>query len=117
MHTAKGNVYNRQSIFDNAESEFKKALNSDENYKNALKNGEIQVGNQTVQMDMYYGEVQLRANFDLTELLQTRNEDTNGATNINNVEGQEQAVKFIQNGQMFIKKNGVVYDMMGHIVR
>ena len=36
MHTAKGNVYNRQSIFDNAESEFKKALNSDENYKNAL---------------------------------------------------------------------------------
>ena len=54
-----------------------------ENYKNALKNGEIQVGNQTVQMDMYYGEVQLRANFDLTELLQTRDEEKNGVTNIN----------------------------------
>lgn len=36
MHTAKGNVYNRQSIFENAESEFKKALDVDENYKNAL---------------------------------------------------------------------------------
>ena len=54
-----------------------------DNYLNALKNGEIQVGNQTVQMDMYYGEVQLRANFDLTELLQTRDEEKNGVTNIN----------------------------------
>lgn len=36
MHTAKGNVYNRQSIFDHAETEFKKALDVDENYKNAL---------------------------------------------------------------------------------
>ena len=33
-------------------------------------------------MDMYYGEVQLRANFDLTELLQTRTEK-NANTNIN----------------------------------
>ena len=40
-----------------------------------------------------------------------------GATNIENVEVNEQAVKFIQNGQMFIKKNGIVYDMMGNIVR
>lgn len=36
MHTAKGNVYNRQSIFESAESEFKKALDVDESYKNAL---------------------------------------------------------------------------------
>lgn len=36
MHTAKGNVYTRQSIFDDAESEYKKALDTDENYKNAL---------------------------------------------------------------------------------
>ena len=36
MLTAKGNVYNRQSIFDNAESQYKKALDIDENYKNAL---------------------------------------------------------------------------------
>ena len=36
IHTAKGNVYNRQNIFGNAESEFKKALDVDETYKNAL---------------------------------------------------------------------------------
>ncbi len=36
MHTAKGNVYNRQSIFEDAETEFKKALDVDESYKNAL---------------------------------------------------------------------------------
>lgn len=36
MHTAKGNVYNRQSVFDSAEVEYKKALDVDENYKNAL---------------------------------------------------------------------------------
>lgn len=41
----------------------------------------------------------------------------NDATNINNIEGQEQAVKFIQNGQMFIKKNGVTYDALGRVVR
>ena len=41
----------------------------------------------------------------------------NDATNIENVEGMDQAVKFIENGQMFIKKNGVVYDMMGHAVK
>ncbi len=36
MHTAKGNVYNRQSVFENAESEFKKALDVDDEYRNAL---------------------------------------------------------------------------------
>ncbi|MCR4822992.1 MAG: tetratricopeptide repeat protein [Treponema sp.] len=36
MHTAKGNVYNRQSIYEDAENEYKKALNGDNEYKNAL---------------------------------------------------------------------------------
>lgn len=36
MHTAKGNVFNRQSIFEHAEAEFKKALDVDETYRNAL---------------------------------------------------------------------------------
>ena len=36
MHTAKGNVFNRQSIFDHAEVEYKKALDVDESYRNAL---------------------------------------------------------------------------------
>ncbi len=39
------------------------------------------------------------------------------ATNIQNVEGNETAVKFIENGQLFIKKNGVVYDAVGTIVK
>ena len=41
----------------------------------------------------------------------------NNATNIENVEGQEKAVKFIQNGQIYIQKNGVVYDAMGRVIR
>lgn len=36
MHTAKGNVYNRQSVFENAEIEFKKALDGDDTYTPAL---------------------------------------------------------------------------------
>ncbi|MBQ7672203.1 MAG: hypothetical protein IJS49_03910, partial [Paludibacteraceae bacterium] len=41
----------------------------------------------------------------------------NGATGIENVESQEKAVKFIQNGQIYIQKNGVAYDAMGRVVR
>lgn len=47
------------------------------NYMTALENGEF---------DMYYGEIKLRNNFDLTELLQVRNDDEkkgNTATNRN----------------------------------
>ncbi len=60
-------------------------------YMEVLKSGKIQVGeseDNTVPMDMYYGEVKLRNNFDLTELLQTRevkDEEDDGlyTTNIN----------------------------------
>lgn len=41
----------------------------------------------------------------------------NNATNIQNVEGAEKAVKFMENGQLYILKNGVVYDAMGKTVR
>jgi len=44
-------------------------------------------------------------------------EDENGATNINAVDASEEAVKFFENGKLFIKKNGVVYNMMGTIVK
>ena len=54
-----------------------------DNYKKTLESGEVQVGNQTFPMDMYYGEVQLRNNFDLTQLLETRDEKKNANTNIN----------------------------------
>ncbi len=39
------------------------------------------------------------------------------ATNIENIEGNETAVKFIENGKLFIKKNGVVYDATGAVVK
>ena len=41
----------------------------------------------------------------------------NSATNIQNVEGAEKAVKFMENGKLYILKNGVVYDAMGKTVR
>lgn len=41
----------------------------------------------------------------------------NEATDIQNVEGAEKAVKFIENGKLYIQKNGVVYDAMGKTVR
>ena len=41
----------------------------------------------------------------------------NEATDIQNVEGAENAVKFMENGQLYILKNGVVYDAMGKTVR
>ncbi len=56
-----------------------------DNYIKALEEGEIAISNtgeQTVPLDMYYGEVKLRADFDLTELLQPRKE-SNELTNIN----------------------------------
>ncbi len=51
-------------------------------YKQALNDGYFERGNIEVTWDMYYGEVKLRNNFDLTELLQVRKEENEG-TNIN----------------------------------
>ena len=51
-------------------------------YCDALEEGQFKAGKQTVPVDMYYGEVRLRNNFDLTELLQPRDE-SNEATNQN----------------------------------
>ena len=39
------------------------------------------------------------------------------ATDINNIEANEEAVKFIENGQLFIKKNGVIYNAVGAVVK
>ena len=44
-------------------------------------------------------------------------DEENNATNIEAVEAAKEGVKFIQNGKLFIKKNGVVYDMLGTVVR
>ena len=40
-----------------------------------------------------------------------------GATDINNIEVVDEAVKFIQDGKLYIKKNGIVYDLLGTVVR
>lgn len=41
----------------------------------------------------------------------------NNATNIQNLEGSEKAVKFIENGKLFILREGVVYDATGRMVK
>ena len=38
-------------------------------------------------------------------------------TRINQVEEQEEAVRFIRNGQLLIRKNGITYDALGRVVR
>ena len=43
--------------------------------------------------------------------------EENNATDINSIEASDKAVKFIENGQLFIKKNGVVYDAVGRVIR
>lgn len=43
--------------------------------------------------------------------------EENNATNLNNIDASEEAVKFIQDGKLYIKRNGVVYDAMGHAIR
>ena len=53
-----------------------------DDYMTALEEGKFKAGKQEVTMDMFYGEVRLRNNFDLTELLQPRTEK-NEATNLN----------------------------------
>ena len=54
-----------------------------EDYLKALEDGELEISeNRTVDYDMYYAEVKLRNDFDMTELLQVRDED-NEKTNIN----------------------------------
>ena len=44
-------------------------------------------------------------------------EAENNATAIEDIQSADEVVKFIENGQLLIKKNGVVYDALGRIVR
>ena len=54
-----------------------------DDYLQALEDGELEISeNRSVKYDMYYAEVKLRNDFDVTELLQVRDED-NERTNIN----------------------------------
>ena len=65
-----------------------------EDYMTSLENGTIQVGaaeTSVVPLDMFYGEIKLRNNFDLSELLQVRNED-NELTNLNYSRGTDKSL-------------------------
>lgn len=44
-------------------------------------------------------------------------EEENNATGIEAAEAKDEAVKFFENGQLFIMRNGVVYDVTGRVVR
>ena len=44
-------------------------------------------------------------------------EAENGATAMENLEATEVAVKFVENGKLYILREGVVYDMTGKVVR
>ena len=62
-----------------------------DDYLKALEEGEIEVGeNRTETFDMYYAEVKLRNDFDLTEILQVRDKD-NEKTNINYTNSHDSA--------------------------
>ena len=43
--------------------------------------------------------------------------ENNNATNLQKVETNEITVKFIENGQLLIKRDGIVYDALGRVVR
>ena len=44
-------------------------------------------------------------------------EEENNATGIQDIEAKDNAVKFIENGQLLIKREGIVYDAMGRVIR
>lgn len=44
-------------------------------------------------------------------------DEENNATNIEDIKSNESVVKFIENGQLLIRKDGIVYDTMGRIIR
>ena len=44
-------------------------------------------------------------------------EEDQNATNIYNLDATDKAVKFFENGQLLIRKDGVVYDTMGRVIR
>ena len=44
-------------------------------------------------------------------------DEENNATTIQNIDDNVKVVKFVENGQLLIKRDGVVYDTMGRIIR
>ena len=44
-------------------------------------------------------------------------DEENNATGIDDIESTEKAVKFIENGKIYIKRDNVIYDALGRVVR
>ena len=44
-------------------------------------------------------------------------DEENNATNLQNLDGTNNAVKFIENGRLYILKNGITYDALGRVIR
>ena len=44
-------------------------------------------------------------------------DEENNATSLEELKGNENSVKFIQNGQLLIRRDGITYDMVGRIVK
>ena len=44
-------------------------------------------------------------------------EGEQSATGVENIEANDKAVKFIENGQLYILRDGVVYDTVGRVIR
>ena len=44
-------------------------------------------------------------------------DEENGATAVEQFEANDEVQKFVENGQLFIRKNGVTYDLMGRAVK
>ena len=44
-------------------------------------------------------------------------DEENNATSIERLDGKTDAVKFFENGQIYILREGVVYDALGRIVK
>ena len=44
-------------------------------------------------------------------------DEENNATNTEDIQAVNEAVKFIENGQLLIKRDGIVYDAFGRVIR
>ena len=44
-------------------------------------------------------------------------DDVNNATTLDEIESTDNVVKFVQNGKLLIKRDGVVYDALGRVIR
>ena len=75
-----------------------------------------QIGEGTVATNKAYLHCTNNPNPSLAPTLRIAFEENN-ATDIQNIEGSEKAVKFFQNGNLYILRDGVVYDVTGAKVR